>query len=161
MDCLFGILRDVIIGLISGGISSWIVSIILKRRWDKKQKQIDIEYKKQKLREEFENDKQLFCRYLLGIRSELFLAKKAGDYDFVIRAIDNEPFRRSFEYLSPKNSDEVLEIIGFLHDIKQAISTSEVTNLQYSEWYGKLYQYSVNVLFMKENKSEFEAKSLS
>ena len=80
------IIKDLIIGLVSGSISSLIVSIILKKQWDARE-----------LANGFENDKQAFARYIGKLREELLIGNKLKDYSFFLRTLEDEPIRNSFE----------------------------------------------------------------
>ena len=79
-------ITDILIGLLSGMLSSWLVSECLKKKWDKEQQIKD-----------FENDKQNYERYLGRLRYELFLGNKMKDYSFFLRAFEEEPIRNTFQ----------------------------------------------------------------
>lgn len=139
MEYVIDIIRDVVIGLVSGGVSSWIVSYFLKKKWDKQQHQIS-----------FERDKQIYHRYIERIRFELLTAQKSGDYDFVIRTIEDEPIRESFDNLSKESSEEIRSISDYLSELKEEVSSGAIGEKRFKIINSKLFQFSVHILKMSE-----------
>ena len=135
-------IRDIIIGLISGAISSLIISVILKKYWDNQ------EHKKR-----FLADKQVYSRYIQTIRVELLLASKTEDYDFLVRAIDDEPIRESFNMLSDQSKASIDEISTFLNELKNEALSQRIPPERYKVLNSKLFQYSVWVLKLTERNN--------
>ncbi len=140
---------SLIIGIISGGISSFFVSVYLQKHWNAKEELAEAERIKQKHREDFEKEKQIFHRYIERIRAELFLAYKSGDYDYVFRTIEEEPVQKIFEELSDESKREISEIRKHIGELRDALLLEELDENNYKTKSGMLYKYSVQVLKFK------------
>ncbi|MBP3519964.1 MAG: hypothetical protein J6J87_01305 [Oscillospiraceae bacterium] len=140
------ILRDGLIGLISGIISSTVVTICFSIR-DKKRRE----------KEGFGEDVQTFHRYLLRIRSELDISYRLGDYSSIIRAIEAEPILYYFDNLSETSAKEKREISDFVESLKEKYGNEKDNNILKAEIIkdsSTLFRYSIDVLkFTKNRKS--------
>ena len=136
------IFLNVSIGLITGVVSSFVVSVILKKYWDS-----------QEVKKQFDLDKQNYCRYIQNIRLELLLAYKNGNgyYDYLIRVIDDPPIRDTFENLTDESKNTTHEISNYIDDIKKKISDDsyKMSENEYKRTYGMLFKYSVDALKLR------------
>ncbi|MEY8367761.1 hypothetical protein AALA24_03225 [Anaerovoracaceae bacterium 42-11] len=140
------IVISLIIGIISGGISSFFVSVYLQKRWNEKEKLAEAERMKQKNREDFEKEKQIFHRYIERIRSELLLAYKSCDYDYVFRTIEDEPIRKTFNKLSDNSDIEFKQIGCYIKNLREDLENKKLDEDGYKAKSGMLFKYSVQVL---------------
>ncbi|WP_028506205.1 hypothetical protein [Ruminococcus sp. FC2018] len=137
------VICNILIGLLSGIVSSGIVTIA----YDKKTKKIEHE-------RNFNADKQVYHRYILSIRNELFFAYKNNDYENLIRTIENEPIRDSFTNLDDESHKSIGEISNFISQMKERILSTgySMKEKDYKIYNGKLFQYSVHALKLEEVK---------
>ena len=134
-----GIIKDLVIGLVSGGISSWLVSIALKRYWDAKE-----------LEKQFERDKQAFARYIDKLREELLIGSKMEDYSFFLRTLDDEPIRFSFTKLDDESIVNAREIRIFLDNLKDKFEGKTIlTEAERKSINSKLFKYKMDIIRFK------------
>lgn len=136
------VLQNLLIGIISGLLSSFLVSMGLEKR-----------EKKNEHKRRFEADKQIYSRYIQSIRLELLLAYKSSDNDCLVRVIEDEPFRESFNNLSEDSSKKNKEIQEHIQKLKGEALNGQITEEKYKVMSGKLYQYSVWILKFREKES--------
>ena len=91
------------IGLFTGLLSGYVVSVALKKKWDKEQQKSD-----------FEADKQRYERFLGEIQCELRLANKPEDCARISRKIECEPVRETFEFLDAASEKQQSEIGSYI-----------------------------------------------
>lgn len=153
--CICDLLRDLLIGLVSGGLSSWAVSAYLgKKQKEETERQKAVE-KKQAQKVAFDRDKQMFHRYLLQVRTELFLAYKNGDYDFLTRTLEDEPIRETFENLGEKEQTTMREIANLFQKLKQLANEKDaISQNDYDKCAKELLKYSIDILRFKESFEE-------
>lgn len=142
-----GFINDLFIGTLAGIISAAIVNIYCHCKEHKRS---------------FENDKQLYCRYIQIIRVELFLAFKNNDYDGVILAIENEPIRNTFGYLSDNSIKAIHETQNYISNLKNMLMEENIhiSEGKYKEIRSKLYQYTVAALKLTEQKPHEYVKNV-
>lgn len=126
------IITNILIGIISGLISGFLTSVWLKKHWDKKE-----------IEEQFEMEKQTYERYLQRIREEILIGEKLNDYSYVLRTIENEPIRKTFNQLDENSRKSIVEIQKCIKKLKNEI---EIGNGNFEVTKGMLFKYQMDVL---------------
>lgn len=129
------ILENLVIGIVSGAISSYLVSLHLNR----------IE-KKRKAEQDFKDDMQTYHRWILRVRNELEIAQKIGDSSSLLRAIEEEPILNSFENLSEQSIEVKKATDKFIHSLADQNGSHVCEDNKFKCDMGKLYKYSVEAL---------------
>ena len=137
-----GILNDIIIGLVTGIVSGVLSSIM-----------VNVFRDAQEHRRNFENEKQLYSRYIQHIKLELYLAYKNDDYDGSILTIGEEPLRNFFNKLSKESREELDKIYNNIDNWKSEIVKGNYTmsEKEYRDKSNELSRYVLTILKLKEN----------
>ena len=135
-----GIWTDIIIclttGLVSGVISSGIVTIIYRKK-DRKQDFV----------RRFMDDKQSYARYLELTRNTLTRCHIEKNYTPMIGFDDAEPIRSTFSKLSGQDTQLLHDIQSTLDHLNQLTDHGKpLTEAQYREFDSKLLKYQIAVL---------------
>lgn len=139
------ILVNILIGLVTGGVSGFFVSITLQKHLDKQQ-----------FKRDFEMDKQNFERYLEDIRLELRLAK-CENYDEIIRVIETEPIRETFTHLQICDQKTLHNIIEYINEIKNYIlDNPDYIDANSKKIQGKLFAFRIAVMKFETDDSCYD-----
>lgn len=138
------VILNLLIGLSSGIVSSWLVTIIYNKR-----------IKKIQAKEKFKRDIQTFHRYILMVKKAVAIAYSTKDKTFLEIMVEDEPILYNFENLKDNNKEKKKEIIDYIKNIIDKFNkTDNIDETNYKAILGILYKYSVEVLKFKENKEE-------
>ncbi len=136
------ILQSIITGLVSGCISSWLVTSLFK----KKEEQA-LEMK------QFLADQQEYLRYLQRIRTQMaicFHNRENADYSALIMEIENAPIVESFERLTEEEKEILHEAAEAIMVLRQCAETGDAGEPHvYYKCSSKLLQCCVAVLKFK------------
>ncbi len=80
---------DILISIVTGVFSSLIVALIFQKWLDFR------DFKRQ-----FDDDKQILCRYTKQLLNELMNYERTFDDKPLMRLVENEPFRSTFDRIS-------------------------------------------------------------
>ena len=136
------ILENLVIGIISGAISSYLVSLHLNR----------IE-KKRKAEQDFKDDMQTYHRWILRVRNELEIAQRIGDSSSLLRAIEEEPVLKSFENLSEQSIEVKRVTDHFIRALADQNGSQVCADNKFKRDMGMLYKYSVDALMYTSNQA--------
>jgi len=121
------IFENLMIGVISGLLSSTIVTIVFTYL-DKKEKQF----------QGFKNDIQIFHRWILRIRNELEIAYKYKDISSLRRAIEDEPILPYFNGLSSESISAKTEATEYIRTLVNEYDMNDVEENKFKADMGKL-----------------------
>lgn len=133
------VLCNILIGLGTGIISGLIVSISLKKYWDKKQLKLD-----------FESDKQKYERFLERIRTRLEIAEESGNYSEVQMSFDEEPIMETFSKLCSESQEQQQEIMNYVGTLKDKILRK--IPLDISSEKRTIFKYRISILKYRMEK---------
>ena len=135
MRSMFEILENLMIGIVSGVLSSALVTIVFTHR-DKKEKQL----------QGFKDDVQRFHRWILSARNELEIAYKYKDISFLKRTVEDEPILPYFDGLSDESVSAKIEATDYIRSLVDKYASNNVEENQFKADMGKLFKYSLNAL---------------
>jgi len=137
------VLVNIGIGVVSGIISSILVTQ---------------HYRRKEAIEDFVRDRQSYHRYILLIRSELFIAFQKQDKDSLIISIENEPILYSFSNMTERSAKDKSKIDEFIKKMRNELEKNSTINEEvYKRWHGMLFKYSVDALKLERKKKWYES----
>ena len=126
------------IGIVTGVLSSWLVTTMFNKKTKK---------------ELFEDEKQLFERYINSLRTELSIHKNIDNINAIQRILEDEPILKTFAELSANDFQTKDEISDMFSSIKISCSNKNISNDDIDKWNSELLKYRFKVL-------QFKRKSL-
>ncbi|WP_141521793.1 hypothetical protein [Bacillus cereus] len=138
---------NTLIGLLSGLISGWFVSHMLK-------KDADAEI----LSRQIDSDIQTFQRYLNALRLEIEMiskeleSKESVDYKQIVRMLEDDPITRSFtkENITAESLDSVKEARDLIQEILLPAKHKEITYSSGLRFASRLQRARIRILVIKE-----------
>lgn len=125
---------DMLIGLISGVVSSTLVTLVFMWRDSKRTKKIG-----------FQNDVQTFHRWILRVRNELEISYRLNDVSSLLRAIEEEPILTYFNNLSEESLVNKRQTTEFIRNLSN-YRNQKVDETKFKQDVGFLFKYSVEAL---------------
>ena len=122
------------IGIATGVFSSWLVTAMFNKKAQK---------------ELFEDEKQLFERYINSLRTELSIHENIDNANAIQRILDDEPILKTFSKLSKDDLKIKSEISDMFSNIRTACSNMKITNEDIVKWNSELFKYRLKVLKFK------------
>lgn len=129
------LLHDLLIGFVSGVLSSCIVSKYFA--WKDKCKEIE---------KGFKDDVQTYHRWILRVRNELEISRRIGEFSSLYRAIEEEPILDYFKNLNENSLKNKQESAQYIRSLRDKYSRSSFNDEQFKYDMGMLFKYSVDAL---------------
>ena len=140
---LCGIAENLIIGLVSGGVSSYIVNIIWKRKLDK----LEDKEKEIQFQADFFDDVQTKCKYLERIQLELGFEESGERNQNILRLIEETPDTQTFKKgMTQEGKDLLLEIISVKDKIKKYADNNTLPLPKSIEYKSQLLKLEIELL---------------
>ena len=136
-----GVTIAIITGIVSGVISSFIVSEIYRRKEIKRERRFS-----------FSHDKQMFSKYVGVVINELELYEKTGNNEYLLRTL-NEP-RLSYSFTEKNVNKNSLDLIAGANNLLNKLENDIKTGQKFSEvglmrYKADLFRAQLNVLKIK------------
>ncbi|MGH1010101.1 MULTISPECIES: hypothetical protein [Bacillus cereus group] len=152
------VIYNFLIGLVSGGVSGYIVSLYFKKGQEKRELSLKKEQGKRDWLIEFDKDKQNLNNFLYAIRIEMDILVDdiKNDVKFDIsdtkRIFSNHPRTPTFkDNLTKESSEKLIKARTLIDKIENTIS-SEITLKELNYYQKELFKARIDVLSLKSNK---------
>ena len=150
--------KDILIGLVSGGISSWIVTALWQKKIDtfEKERQAEVE-KLEKIRKaeaddheyktNYYNTVQLLCRYLDRLQIELDLKGAVEKAANIRRLIDSIPSTPAFsDALTEEGVAQMSALYALRRELDKAADDESISDETCAQYRRRLFQFECNFL---------------
>lgn len=127
-------LINALIGIVTGALSSWIVTIMFNKKAEKML---------------FDREKQIYSRFIEKVRTELEASKEKENIDMVIRTINEQPYLETFSNLNDDSIAITQEIGEILDEINVNFRRKKFDRQRISHWNSRLLKHQIKVLKFK------------
>lgn len=147
-EMVLDIIRDIIIGIISGAISSLAVTALWQKHLNKIEKLKEEQIEKKKSIDAFRNDVQVLCHFIDRLRLELELPQDEDKNKNIRRIVDSRPITSTLT--RSKLTDDGYNIICKLHNCLNNIDADAIADSlsdnKCKKYNSKLFIIEMNLL---------------
>lgn len=140
-------MKEIIIGVSTGIISSFIVTIIWHFITKKANAKLAEKEEKVQYLSAFSQDIQLYCRYLDRLQLELDFPENEEKYQNILRAIDNCPLTHTFKNgLTPEGQTYMQKIYEIKRAIEENINKKDLDEIKCKKYKSDLFKVECEML---------------
>ena len=138
---------NLLVGIVSGVISSWIVTALWKKKMDAFEKERQAEADEREYKNNYYNTVQILCRYLDRLQTELELKGAVEKAANIRRLYDSIPSTSAFKDALTKDGEaQMLALYELRRELDKAANCELISDETCELYRRRLFQFECNFL---------------
>lgn len=142
--------KDILIGLISGALSSWAVTALWQKKIDAKEKEHQNEVAKREYESSYYDTVQVLCRYLERLQLELDFKNDSEKSNNIRRLLDAYPSTSIFnKALTNEGKNEILKLNDLKNNLDKDAESGLLSDEKSKIYKREIFQFELQFLIKR------------